>query len=129
MSRSRAALPMYLAVITLVSLAPMLLWDAAPALFPPGAHGALAAVPLTLVAVVYLVYQGLRGSRMDFVKALLSALAFVLWALNQLLPDHPWATLFNDLAVAAFVVDVVLIILGWPLAAEPGQRPCRSVRE
>jgi hypothetical protein len=118
-SRSRLSLSIVLALVTLVSLLPMLVWDAAPGLFPAGAHRVLAAVPLTLIAVAYLVHQGMRGAGMDFAKAVLSALAFVLWALNQLLPDHPWATLFNDLAVAAFVLDVVLVIVGWPPAGQP----------
>jgi hypothetical protein len=119
MSRSRLSLSIVLAVVTLVSLVPMLVWDAAPDLFPAGAHRVLAAVPLTLIAVACLVYQGARGAGADFAKAALSALAFVLWALNQLLPDHPWATLFNDFAVAAFVLDVVLVIVGWPPAGQP----------
>jgi hypothetical protein len=33
------------------------------------------------------------------------------------LPDHPQATLFNDVAIAAFVLDVVLVMVGWPPAA------------
>ena len=32
----------------------------------------------------------------------------------QLWPDFHQATLFNDLAIALFVLDVFLVILGWP---------------
>jgi hypothetical protein len=119
MPRSKMSLPTALGGLTLLSLAPLLLWDVAPGLFPPRAHDVLGAVPLTLVAVAYLVYQGVRRvPALEFAKAVLAALAFVFWALNQLLPDHPQATLFNDIAVAAFVVDLVLVIFGWPPSAE-----------
>jgi len=124
MSRTRRFLPAILAALTLTSLAPLLVWDALPALFPARAHDVLAAVPLALVAVAYLIYQGLRRvAPIEFVKAILSALAFWFWALNQLLPDHPHATLFNDIAVAAFVLDVVLVIVGWPPAGDASGRP------
>jgi hypothetical protein len=33
---------------------------------------------------------------------------------NQLWPDLPQATLFNDIAIALFVLDVFLVIIGWP---------------
>ena len=119
MSRSTWSLPTALAVLTAASLVPLLVWDVSPGVFPARAHDVLAAVPLTLVALAYVVYQGMRRvAAMEFAKAMLSALAFVFWALNQLLPDHPQATLFNDIAVAAFVVDVVLVIVGWPRAVE-----------
>jgi hypothetical protein len=82
----------------------------------------LAATPLTLVALAYPVYQGVRrASAMEFAKAFLSSAAFVFWALNQIMPDHPLGTLFNDIAVAAFVLDGVLVIVGWP--------PTRDARE
>jgi hypothetical protein len=129
MSRSSPSgrwFPVVLGVVTLTSLAPLLVWDASPSLFPARAHDVLAAVPLTVVAVAYLVYQGMRRvAAVEFVKAILSALAFGFWALNQLLPDHPQATLFNDIAVTAFVLDVVLVIVGWPPGGEapgPGVR-------
>jgi len=120
MMQNRWSLPTLLGVLTLVSLGPLLVWDASPGLFPARAHDVLAAAPLTLIAVAYLVYQGMRRvPATELAKAALSAVAFVLWALNQLLPDNPLATLFNDLAVAAFVLDVALVIFGWPPAAEP----------
>jgi hypothetical protein len=119
MSSSRRVLPTVLGAVTLASLAPLIVWDASPGLFPARAHDVLAAVPLTMVAMAYLVYQGMRRvAPVEFVKAILSALAFVFWALNQLLTDHPHATLFNDIAVAAFVLDVVLVIVGWPPTGE-----------
>jgi hypothetical protein len=119
MSRRMGSISFVLGVLTLVSLGPLLVWDATPARFPARAHDVLAAVPLTLVALVYLVYQGLRrAAPREFAKAILSALAFVFWAMNQLWPDHRQATLFNDIAIAAFVLDVALVIVGWPAAGE-----------
>jgi hypothetical protein len=120
MTPKRWSLPTLLGVLTLVSLGPLLVWDASPGLFPAHAHDVLAAVPLTLVAVAYLVYQAMRRvPPIELAKAALSAVAFLLWAVNQLLPENPLATLFNDFAVAAFVLDVALVIFGWPPAAEP----------
>ena len=111
---------MVLGGVTLASIGPLLVWDASPGLFPARAHEVLAAAPLTLVALSYLAYQAMRRvTAKEFAKAVLSALAFVFWAMNQLLPDHPKATLFNDIAVMAFVLDVVLIIVGWPSAESP----------
>jgi hypothetical protein len=131
MSRKTKSVRTLRGVITLVSLGPLLVWDASPGLFPARAHDVLAAVPLALVAWVYLVYQSIRRvPAMEFAKATLSALAFVFWAINQLLPNHPQATLFNDIAVAAFVLDVILVIIGWPAVAEaPGagvEEPLRA---
>jgi hypothetical protein len=102
----------------------MLVWDVSPGVFPARAHEVLAATPLTVVALALLVHQALRRvTAIEFAKALLSAVAFVFWALNQLLPDDPRATLFNDIAVAAFVLDVVLVIVGWPSSDETPARP------
>jgi hypothetical protein len=111
----RSFFPAALGIVTLTSLAPLIAWDASPALFPPRAHAVLAAVPLTMVALACLIHQGARRvASVEFAKAILTALAFVFWAINQLWPEYRHATLFNDVAVAAFVLDVVLIIVGWP---------------
>jgi hypothetical protein len=124
MSRTQRTLPALLGGITLASLGPLVVWDVSPGLFPVRAHQVLAAVPLTVVALAYLAYQGVRrAAPIEFVKAILPALAFGFWALNQLLPDDPRATLFNDVAVAAFVLDVVLVIVGWPPAGPPAGAP------
>jgi hypothetical protein len=50
----------------------------------------------------------------EWIKAVLLAIAFVFWAANQFWPDAPQAMLFNDIAVALFVLDVFLVIIGWP---------------
>jgi uncharacterized membrane protein len=70
---------------------------------------------LTMIALAYLVYQiALRPAAMEFLKAIMLAVAFLFWAANQFWPDSPHATLFNDIAIALFVLDVFLVIVGWP---------------
>jgi hypothetical protein len=54
---------------------------------------------------------------MELLKAVLLSIAFFLWAANQLWPDFPQATLFNDLAIALFVLDVFFVMIGWPATA------------
>ena len=76
---------------------------------------ALAAFPLALIAVAYLFYQAVRRPPpAELLKAVLLAAAFLLWAANQFWPNLPQATLFNDLAIALFVLDVFLVMAGWP---------------
>jgi hypothetical protein len=109
------ALPMGLALLTVATLAPLLVWDAFPLLFPAGAHDVLAALPLALVALAFAVHQGFRRpTRIEFAKTVLLVLAFLFWGANQLWPEHPLATLFNDVAIVGFVVDVVLAVVPWP---------------
>lgn len=99
----------------MVSVFLLLAWDAAPSLFPGNAHLLLGALPLSLIAVSYLVYQAFeKPGPKHWIRAAILALAFVLWAVNQLLGDLPLATLFNDLAIALFVLDVFFVIIGWP---------------
>jgi hypothetical protein len=85
-----------------------------------------------MIALAYLVYQiAHRPPRMEMVKAILLAVAFLFWAANQLWPGLPQATLFNDIAIGLFVLDVFLVIVGWPATspdesfaetcAEPGR--------
>jgi hypothetical protein len=68
-----------------------------------------------MIAIAYLLYQSAhRPSAKEFAKALMLAVAFLFWAANQLCPDLPEATLFNDVAIALFVLDVFLVMIGWP---------------
>ena len=114
-------LPMVLGVLTMAGVVVLLIWDVHPALFHAGAHDFLGAFPLALIALAYLVYQLVRRPRpAEMVKAVLLAAAFFLWAANQFWADSPRATLFNDLAIALFVLDVFLVIAGWP-SAEPDE--------
>lgn len=121
MSRSSPLIPrpvpIALGAVTLAAVAVLLVWDVAPELFPARSHDVLGALPLGLIAVAYLAYQGYRRPlRLELLKAALLALAFFFWATNQALPSLPQATLFNDLAIALFVLDVFLVLVGWPSA-------------
>lgn len=113
-----ATLPLRLGQLALVSVLLLITWDAYPRAFPARAHDLLGALPLALMAVTYLLYQALRRPRpAEFLKAILLAAAFLLWALNQFWPQGSSATLLNDLAIALFVFDIFLVVAGWPNAA------------
>lgn len=115
LDRAHRALPVILGVVTLAGVGVLLAWDAFPRLFPARAHDVLAAFPLAMIAVAYLVYQSAhRPARWEVVKAIMLAAAFLFWAANQLWPDLRQATLFNDIAVGLFVLDVFLVMIGWP---------------
>ena len=77
-----------------------------------------------MIAFAYLLYQsGRRPAAKEFVKAIMLAADFHFWAANQLWPDLPQATLFNDIAIALFVLDVFLARTGWPTTS-PGEIFC-----
>jgi hypothetical protein len=96
----------------------LLAWDVSPRLFPADARRFLAAFPLAMIAVAYLLYQSAhRPAPMELVKAVMLAVAFLLWAANQFWPDLRQAALFNDLAIGLFVLDVFLVIIGWPASS------------
>jgi uncharacterized membrane protein len=108
-------LPAALSILTLLATALLFICDVKPSLFPPRSHDVLAATPLALIAVAYLVYQAIRVvGLLELVKAILLAVAFLLWAANQLWSELPGAQLLNDLAIALFVLDMFLVIIGWP---------------
>jgi len=115
LNQSHRLVPAILSGITLCGVAALLGWDAFPNLFPVGSHAILAAFSLALIAVAYLAYQiTLRPRAMEFLKAIMLAVAFFFWAANQFWPNSPQSTLFNDIAIALFVLDVFLVIVGWP---------------
>jgi|SRR5579863_3634868 len=115
LDRAHRALPVILGIVSLVGVAILLAWDAAPRLFPLKAHDVLGAFPLALIALAYLTYQAAhRPAAMEVLKAVLLAIAFLFWAANQLWPDIPQSLLFNDIAIALFVLDVFLVMIGWP---------------
>ena len=80
-----------------------------------------------MIALAYLAYQAAhRPAPLEMVKAVLLAIAFLFWAANQLWPDIPQAMLFNDIAIALFVLDVFLVMIGWPgssLRTGPSAKP------
>lgn len=110
------SVPVGLCIVTLMSVAVLLMRDALPDLFPSRAHDYLAAFPLATIACACLTYEAVRRpARSEIVKAILLALAFLFWSANQLWPSLRQATLFNDLAIGLFVFDVFLAITGRPV--------------
>jgi hypothetical protein len=58
LDRAHRAMPLVLGVMTpLISLGALLAWDVNPKFFPARAHGFLAAFPLAMIAIAYLLYQ------------------------------------------------------------------------
>lgn len=111
-------MPVILGVATLAGVGMLLVWDAFPGLFPARAHDFLGAFPLAMIAFAYLVYQSAhRPAPLEFVKAMLLAVAFLFWAANQFWPEARQATLCNDIAIALFVLDVFLVMIGWPASS------------
>jgi hypothetical protein len=130
LDRAHRFLPVFLGVLTLVGVGVLLVWDVIPGMFPPGSHDYIAAFPLGLIAIAYLTYQiAHRPTAKEFAKAAMLAAAFLFWAANQLWPNLREATLFNDIAIALFVLDVFLVLVGWPASSgdesfgETGARP------
>ena len=121
LDRFHRVLPVILGIVTLASVGVLFVWDTFPGLFPARSHNFLAAFSLAMIAVAYLAYQiAHHPARMELAKAVLLAAAFFFWAANQLWPNLHQATLFNDIAIALFVLDVFLVIVGWPPASTGG---------
>jgi hypothetical protein len=115
LDRAHRFLPAMLGLVALAGVGALVAWDAFPWLFPARAHDFLAAFPLAMIALAYLVYQAAhRPARMEVVKATMLAAAFLFWAANQLWPNLRQAALLNDIAIALFVLDVFLVMVGWP---------------
>jgi hypothetical protein len=118
----RRLFPLILGIITLAEVALLLVWDAAPGHFPAGSHDLLAALSLASIAVSLMVFQLLhRASAGAMFKAVLLAAAFLFWAANQFWPNSPRATLFNDLAIGLFVLDVFFVIAEGPADKSNGR--------
>jgi len=112
------AVPVLLGVVTMVCVALLLSSDLFPALLPAGMHGFVEATPLALIALVYLLYQSVhRPPLREWIKAILLAAAFLFWSANQFWPNPHQATIFNDIAISLFVLDVFLVMIGWPAAS------------
>jgi hypothetical protein len=115
LDRGHRALPVIFGILSLASAGVLLAWDVIPRFFPPRAHEVLGAFPLAMIAFAYLAYQAAhRPAPLEIVKAILLASAFLFWAANQFWPNIPQAMLFNDIAIALFVLDVFLVMIGWP---------------
>ena len=115
---NRRLVPLMMGIATLASVVLLLIEDAAPRLFPAKGHDSLAAFSLATIACAYVAFQlAHRRAAAELAKAILLAAAFLFWAANQFWPNSPRATLFNDVAIALFVLDVFLVIVGWPPGA------------
>lgn len=110
---ARQAIPVAFGALTLTSVGVLLACDAIPHLSPARTHDFFAALPLVLIAATHVVYQaGRRGPAVEWAKTTLLALAFLFWAANLLCADPRLASLFNDIAISAFVLDGLLILFG-----------------
>ncbi len=118
LDRAHRAIPVALGIIAIASVGMLFVCDAYPTNFSANAHNVLRAFPLAMVAFAYLIYQSAhRPPPMEWVKAILLAVAFLFWAADQFWPNLHHATLFNDIAIALFALDVVLVIIGWPTSS------------
>jgi hypothetical protein len=121
LNRTHRIAPVILGVLSLLSVGVLLAWNIFPARFPERAHDFLGAFPLAMIAFAYLVYQSAhRPPFRELLKAIALVAAFVFWAANQLWPDSPHAILLNDIAISLFVLDVFLVMIGWP-ATSPAE--------
>jgi len=100
-----------LGVVTLAGVVLLLVQDTAPKVLPSINHSFLAAFSLALIACAYMVFQlANRATLMELAKTALLAAAFLFWAANQLLPNGRESGLYNDIAIALFVLDVFWVI-------------------
>ncbi len=87
-----------LAVILLLSNLPF---------FSDKAHASLSSLPLAMAGIGYAILQFRLGPpRGVLLKRLLLAATFVLWAVDQLLPPGPLATVMGDVVIGAYVLDL-----------------------
>jgi len=113
--RARKLVPLVLGIVTLAAVALLFVEDAAPRLLPARSHDVLAAFSLAMIALAYMVFQlAHRRPAAELLKTTLLAAAFLFWAANQFWPNIPQASLFNDIAIGLFVLDVFFVIAGWP---------------
>ena len=70
LDRAHRVIPLVLGVGTLINVGLLLAWDVNPKFFPATAHDFLAAFPLAMIAIAYLLYQSAhRPAAKEFVKA------------------------------------------------------------
>jgi hypothetical protein len=118
LDRTHRYAPVFLGAVTPCLVLALRVRDAIPRLFATGVHDSLGAISLALIAVSYFMYQSIRRpGAAELFKAGLLAIAFLSWAVSQYWPEKPLAAVFNDVAVALFVLDVFLVMLGWPASA------------
>jgi hypothetical protein len=108
-------LPTALGTITLAAAGVLLASDLLKPGLSRGWHDRLGAAPLALIAVAYLIHQSvLRPAPKELFKTVLVAVAFLFWSANLICSDPFGAMVLGDAAIALFVLDVFLVIVGWP---------------
>jgi hypothetical protein len=96
LDRAHRAMPVVLGSATLVSVGMLLAWDVNPTLFPARAHNILAALPLALIGISYILHKNAhQPPAKEFVKATLLAAAFLFWAANQLRELRTSSSMFS----------------------------------
>ena len=84
-------------------------------------HGWLSSFPLALVGFSYILLQiRLKPARGILLKRLLLASAFLMWAVDQLLPPGRFAVFLGDVVIAAYVLDLFWMMQDQQ-RDEPGQ--------
>ena len=113
-------------MLTVGTLCVLLAYDIRPELFPANVHAVFAASPLAMIAVALLTDRASRSAPpSEWLKAILLAAAFFFWAANQWLANPHSALVCNDIAIALFVLDIVLMIAG-PAVTDRPKRSCES---
>jgi hypothetical protein len=80
-------------------------------LVAPDMHARLSSLPLALAGIGYALLQiQSKPPLQTLLKRLLLAAAFILWAVDQLLPAGRMATFIGDMVIAAYVADVFWMI-------------------
>jgi hypothetical protein len=96
---------------SLLSSLLLVVQDAAPVLTGSLRHTWLAASALLLAGIACLVLaSAVRAHKKDLLMRLSLGAAFILWGIQQLLPESGVAVLFGDLVIILFVVDLLAII-------------------
>jgi hypothetical protein len=113
--RIHRILPPLLGAITLASVGLLLVVDLLPTRVARRPHDLLGAISLAVIAAAYLLHQSvLRPAPKELLKTFMVAAAFLFWAGNLVWPEPVLAMVFGDVAIALFVLDVFLVIVGWP---------------
>jgi hypothetical protein len=90
---------------------------------PDRMHAGLGSLPLALAGVAYVVLQlRLRPGRRVLFRRLLLAATFLLWAIDQVLPQGRIAMFLGDVVVSAYVLDLYWMIQEQESAAGEGRQ-------
>jgi hypothetical protein len=111
----------FLAKCALLFSVVLLLSNAGP--IPDRVHAGLGSLPLALVGIAYTVLQlRLRPDRRVLFRRLLLAATFLLWAIDQVLPQGRIAMFLGDVVVSAYVLDLYWMIEEQESAAGEGRQ-------